>query len=287
MSDIEVQEAEIVETPQVEIDPTEEPAIEPDAVEPEPEDQEPAELALEDLPLPGDEKEEKKNDLPKWAEKRLSKKEREINEAKAQTDLLRQENERLKSLSMTQAPANVPSSMQPQRDEYDNEGDYISAIVDFRNNAMMNKLIAQKNQQEVIEKEEKFRSDWMNSEEVGLKKYNDFDEKFEVLNDKSFPGNRMMAEAIIDSPYKEDIQYFLGSNPDHARKIALLPGIQSVKKIAEIESRYAARKKAATVTKAPPLIGNVRTNKGGVPKVNPEQIPQEDFDKWYKEKYGK
>ena len=56
------------------------------------------EKSIDELPLPGDEEEEteadKKEKLPKWAEKRLSKKDREIAQKAHEAETLRQELER-------------------------------------------------------------------------------------------------------------------------------------------------------------------------------------------------
>lgn len=283
---IDAQELSNEKTDVIDSQETSEEVQEPiDAPESEPEqEEEPRELELDELPLPGDEKDTKKSDLPKWAEKRLSKKDKEINEARAQAEALKLENEKLRN-SYTAPQQAAQQDALPDRDNFDSEAEYISAIVDHKNQQMMNTLIARKAEAEVREKEQSFLKTWSDSEKTGLEKWADFDEKFEVLNEKTFPSNRMMAEAIVDSPYKDDILYFLGSNPEHARKLAQLGGIQATKKIAEIESRFAARKKATSSTKAPAPLTPVKGNKGAPVKVSPEQMSQEEYEAWYKEKY--
>ena len=69
------------------------------------------------------------------------------------------------------------------------------------------------------------------------------------------PVSEHMAEAIIDSDMPGEVLYYLGKNPEVARKLYSLPLTKAAKEIGRIEDRLIAeRKKAAEkpVSKAPP-----------------------------------
>lgn len=235
--------------------------------------------SIDDLPLPGDEKkEDKKSDLPKWAEKRIAKKEKEIQQKAAEAEAYKVEIERLRQAQLN-APASVDKDA-PAREDFDSEPDYIAAMVDHVNKKNMVKYQGAMAEQQRFAAEKEFKDKWSKSEEEGLKKYDDFDDKMEVLNSPTMPGNRLMAEAIVDSPFKTDILYFLGTYPDHAAKIAKMSPTQAIKEIAKLEVRFAEQKKSKVKT-SPKILEPVKTNKGAASEGNPNTMSPEEFNEWY------
>lgn len=235
------------------------------------------ETSIDDLPLPGDEKEEK-NDLPKWAKKRIEKKERLIEQAAAEAASYKAEVERLRNAQMN-APITQTNDA-PQRDDFENEADYIGAVVSHVNNRNLATLQAEKARRDYETAENDFQSKWKGAEEDGLKKFDDFEEKYAALNSRDMPANRMMAEAIIDSAHKIELIQFLGTYPEHAKKIALKSPTEAVKEIAKLELRFAQRQNTK-VAKSPKIIAPVKGNKGAEAQADPNDMEPEDFRQWY------
>lgn len=217
------------------------------------------EKSLEELPLPGDEAPDTKT-LPKWVAKKLSRKDQELQQKAHETEMYKAELARVQAQSTYVPQANqwVDPEL-PKRESYGDEGQYISAVVAHTNRREQEKaqIIAQ--QQGMQNAENSFQERYREAQNLGAEKYEDFEEKVAVLNTDAFPRNRAMAEAIVDSAYKSDILYFLASNVEEARNIALLNPVQAVKKIAAIEARFEARKKTSA-SKAPPPIESLKTN---------------------------
>lgn len=238
------------------------------------------EIKDEELPLPDDTIDEKSK-LPKWAEKRLSKKDREIAELKYKIDSV---------TANINTPIVMPQAEMPppKREDFQNEEDFIDARIEYKNNINVMKAKAIEDQKNIAYHENNFRQKWSSAFEEGGTKYEDFEDRVAILNDRSFPPNRAMAEAIVDSDYKTDILYFLGTYPDEARKYANLNPIQAVKKIAALEARFAEKGKSKTVSKAPPPPVPIKGNKGMAGEGDPNKMDdQNDFEAWYKAKYGR
>lgn len=242
------------------------------------EDSREVENESDEFPLP--ETVEEKSGLPKWAEKRLSKKDREIAELKYQI-------EQAQSANQSDYIAQAPAIDTPKREDFDDEDSYIDARFAYNNKKNLLEHAAREDAKYVHEREMEFRNKWMNANEEGSKKYDDFEEKTEILNRRDFPPNRAMAEAIVDSKYQLDILYFLGTYPDEARKYANLNPIQAVKKIAELESRFAAKSRSKSTTKAPPPHVPLKGNKGMAGEGDPNGMEQSDFEQWYKGKFAR
>lgn len=215
--------------------------------------------SLDELPLPGEENEDKKKKLPKWAEKRLSRKEREI-EAKAQeAAALRAELERLKTTQPAPAQQGVvpqtyyPNAPVPSREAFENDADWVLAVTEYGNAKKQFEQGIQQFERTQYENRARLAKEWENVIDKGNEKYDDFEEKVQALNSPGFPTNIGMGEAILESPYREDILYFLATYKDKAKEIALLSPALAGKRIAEIEGRFKA-KTPAKDSKAPPII---------------------------------
>lgn len=244
-------EAEENTSPDTEVE-TETPSLEDDKEEVKAQDE-------DDLPLPSsDEAGDKKKDIPKWAEKKLTKKEREA-------ALLRAENEKLRNAIQNNNTPNltpyVNTPMEaPQRDAYETEHEYISAVVKFENAKAAQEFHVERREKEIMAAEMEFQNNLKDTLDKGADKYDDFEEKTAILFSNEFPTNRAMGEAILDSPYKDDILYFLGTYAKEAIKIAQMNPIKAVKEIAKLESRFASRAKTTT-SKAPAPLDPVNTSR--------------------------
>jgi hypothetical protein len=101
----------------------------------------------------------------------------------------------------------------------------------------------------------------------------------EVVTDRT-PVSEHMAAAVMDSDIPGDLLYYLGKNPDVARKLYQLPLTKAAKEIGRIEDRLIAeRKKAAEkpVSKAPPPPPRIEGAGDGSTKAKPDD-PASDAD---------
>lgn len=265
--------------PENEVTPSEEVKEPETKIEPEETGENEEPQSGDELPLP-EEPTEEKNKLPKWAEKRLSKKDQRI----AELEMEIQHKSQAQNQPQFQSPElNIQA---PKREDFENEDDYIDARFAYNNKKSFLESKAIEDQKQFLQKEVEFRKNWTSSFEEGSARYEDFEDKTSILNHPSFPPNRAMAEAIVDSEHKLDILYFLGTYPDEARKYAAMNPIQAVKKIAQLEARFAEKRKSNKITKAPPPPIPLKGNKGMASEGDPNKMGQTDFEDWYRSKYG-
>lgn len=208
-----------------------------------------------ELPLPGDKAADTKKAIPKWVEKKLSRKEMELQQKEAELAQARA------LLEQRQIPVQqvAGDAQAPKRENFANDSDFFDALIDHKQKRAQEKSQVEIQQRVIAEADQKFRNKWLKAQEEGSEKYEDFEDKVAPLNSHGFPTNRAMAEAIADSPYAADVMMFLGSNLETAKQWALENPVQSVKKIAALEARFEARKKN-NVSKAPAPINGVKTN---------------------------
>lgn len=235
--------------------------------------------SLEELPLPEENK--SKKELPKYAKKKLEKKERELQAKEAEIALLRQQIEQRQQQGHPTQSSFNPNIAPPKREDFQNEDDYIDARFEYKQKLEQIKHQTVSQQQAAINAEMAFTKKLKEAQDAGSENYEDFEEVIQPLFSPGFPGNRAMAEAIVDSPHNHDILYFLGKYPEKAREIALLNPVQAVKRIAEIETRFQARKAQAQTSKAPAPIASIKTNNAS-PLLDIEKVAktgsQRDFE---------
>lgn len=215
---------------------------------PEPEDTK--EKSIDDLPLPEEGKKEDKA-IPKWVEKRLSKKEIELQQKEQEAASYKAELERLRN---SQQPFNQQPMMDDiKREQFATDAQYIAAIMRKESERQKQEAFEEHQKSAMLNAELTFRKKWTDMPKEGVEKYDDFEEKFAVLCSDEVPGNRAMAEAIVDSQYKYDICVFLGNHKEKAIEIAKKNPIEAVKAIAAIEARFNERKKVSPATTAKPI----------------------------------
>jgi hypothetical protein len=238
----------------------------------------------------------KKKEPPEWLKKKLER-DRVAAERKAQeADTLRQENERLRAgmqqpnVQQPQVPQNQQTAFDPympQREQYPDDASYFLALSDYRDHRRSVEAQFHQRQAAIKEHEEAFHKNLEGAIESGKSKYKDFAERTDyILYGEGFPSNRAMAEAIVESSYKDDILYFLGTHVKEAERIARLNPVQAAKEIARIEVRFDSRKKS-NITKAPKVLTPLTGGKGSATHGDPNKMGMDDFRNWYEGKYGK
>lgn len=254
----------------------------------------------DDLALPepdiAEDESKKKKEPPEWLKKKLER-DRSAAERKAQEAArFKEENDRLKAALQPQGQSQ-PQNQQnqqpqidpymPQRAQFPDDATFFLALSDYRE-ARRDQQAQFAHRQATIQKhEQEFHKNLGDAIESGKTKYKDFEERTDyILYGDGFPSNRAMAEAIVESKYKDDILYFLGTHVKEAERIAGLNPVSAAKEIAKIEVRFDSRKKS-TIPKAPkplsPLGGN---SQGSGSHKNPDNMEMDEFRQWYKDKFG-
>lgn len=250
---------------------------------------------LEDgeLPLPkpdvAEDESKKKKEPPEWLKKKLHREKQAAELKDAEAAQLREENARLRSGQQPQAPANqpnMPDPYMPTREQFNSDGEFFLALGDYRDTRRAQEAQFHQRQQAIKKHEEAFHGNLKEAVETGKNKYKDFEEKTDyILYGDGFPSNRSMAEAIVESEYKDDILYYLGSHVKEAERIANLNPVSAAKEIAKIEVRFESRKKS-NISKAPKVLTPLTGGKGSATHGDPNKMGMDDFRQWYKDKYG-
>lgn len=242
------------------------------------------ELALPDPDI-GETEVKSKKEMPEWFKKKLEREKSSAERKVAEAEALRIENEKLKAQNIEKTKQQIDPNM-PRRDEFGSDEEYFLAIADYRDNARHEATILYQRNEAIKSSEKKYQDNLKNVVETGKQKYKDFEERTDyILYGDGFPSNRGMGEAILESDHKDDILYFLGTHIKEAERIAALNPIKAALEIAKINSRFSAKKKS-NITKASPPPTPLNGNKGGATQGNPEKMDPEDFNNWYKNKYG-
>lgn len=140
------------------------------------------------------------------------------------------------------------------------------------------KLIAQREEQR--QQEEIFER-FSEKEEEARDKYPDFDQ---VVRNPRIPISDAMAATIYRSDIGPEIAYFLGSNPEEARRIAKIgdPFIQA-KEIGKIEAKLVDNPPAKKVSSAPPPIRPISSKSTATPitdTTNPKSVDSMSTSEW-------
>jgi len=219
---------------------------------------------------------ETQNNAAFVAERFKKKAERE----RAEKEALMLELQRQQALNQRAKQA-APQDGAPLRSQFDNEEDYIDARLEWKLRDQFLKAQAAQKQQEYFKKQKETISKYEQSLERGMDKYKDFESKvYPILDPEGdFPTNAPMGEAIAESPYAEDIFYLLGNNPKIAREIALLPPIQAVKKVAEIEQKFKMKLESKKPTQTSAVIEPLTKGTGAANSRKLEDYTQAELDR--------
>jgi hypothetical protein len=255
--------------------------------ESEPHQKDVSEMSLDELPLPGDEeKSEVEKDIPKWVEKKLSKKDKLLAQKEAEIAQVKAEAERLaQQMQQQRMQAPIPVEQAPQRENYNSDLEYQVAIADYAQEIKLQKIHQTQAEETHKQIQENFKKRLDETNNKGTEKYEDYEDVTDALFKPGFPSNRAMCEAILDSDHASDIMYFLGKYKDKAKEIALMNPIKAIKKIAEIDARFKERKKS-NITKAPRMLGEERGQAKAGTWGDPSKMNMDDFQQWYKANYG-
>lgn len=117
---------------------------------------------------------------------------------------------------------------------------------------------------------------WSEKVNANRERFPDFDA---VVGAPDLTITKTMAECIQDSELGPAVAYYLGKNPDEARRIAGLPAVQQGRELGRLEAKVTLPPPKRTSTAPPPapvLAG------GGAPATipAPENMKMDDFAAW-------
>lgn len=177
------------------------------------------------------------------------------------------------------AVAEAPVTLKPAPDDYVDHAQYVEDLAAYKAEQIVEQKLKARDQQRVQSKEAEHnqaaQTRWANQVEIAQDKYDDFDD---VVYSNSTHITPAMAEAIMDSDVGTEVAYFLGKNPEVARRIASLSPLAAAKEIGKIEAKLDDPKEAnVKVSSAPAPIKPVSATKTSF-KKDPSQMSDAEFN---------
>lgn len=168
------------------------------------------------------------------------------------------------------APREAPGT--PKLEDFQDIESYAKAYAEHEKKVAFQEIGARQQQQTAAQQRQALVAGW--EEKAASSPHEDFDEVVGDLQPTS-PG----LAAIMEADNGAEIAYYLGKNPDEAKKIAALNPIAQIRAIGRLEAKLAAEPKALSPTsKAPaPITALTGTGSGSGGKVDPK-----NYDAWVK-----
>jgi hypothetical protein len=233
-------------------------------------------------------KEAKPDLTPPWMKALISKEKAAAAEARKESAETKKQMAQLMETMQKLAPPKpiVPTAPEPKRPvqaQFDDPQAYTEALANYAEEKAEwvaeqkteAKLTEYRNQQQQKEQTEQLQRAEIERQaflDKGRNKYDDFAEKCET---DSLPITPIMFEAAKESEVGEDIVYYLGENPNEARRIASLKPVAQALAIAKLEAKLTAPAPVKPVTTAPKPIKPVGSS-NQVAKT-PEQESTEEY----------
>lgn len=246
--------------------PTETPEVTPEPETAEPEKDEEAEPQTEDS---SDEPPKK----AKGVQKRIDELVRQREEYRTLFEQERQERARM--FEMMQKPQKEATG-KPEISQFEDHDQYLEALADWKVKAHLEEEGRRRAELERQRQAEQQNTAFRERLAKAADKYDDFHSV--VTADVQV--SSAVGEAIKDSDVGPDLMYFLGKNPDEARRISALNPVAAVREIGRIEARIeeASKPKPKPFSKAPepvkPLGGKEVVSK------RPEEMSMSEYVAW-------
>jgi hypothetical protein len=175
------------------------------------------------------------------AARRWEKMIRESERARAEADMLREENERLKGATQTNA-----TNTRPSRNQFNTDEDFNNAVMDWVENKTARVTAQATAEAQRVHEEKEVSSTWKAREDELRKNHSDYDDVISDASDVVIPP--VAVDAILSSEHGPELRYYLAQNPDTAEKLNHMVPIAAIREICKIEARFEAEK---TVAKPP------------------------------------
>jgi hypothetical protein len=149
------------------------------------------------------------------------------------------------------APKDDVVQVAVKRENYPTDEAYVDALSEAKAQAILEK-------KRTDDFRNKIEDSWNERIENAKDKYSDFDQVIQNPNLKISP---MMADAIKSTDNGEDIAYFLGINPDEAKRIFDLPPALQIKEIGKLEGKLLDKPiQVKKPSSAPEPINPIKSN---------------------------
>jgi hypothetical protein len=203
-------------------------------------------------------------------QKRLDRFNKRISERDTRIAELEAENKRLAESTS----ARTQESTKPKSSDFDTYDEYLEALTDWklsqqaksdeRRDASNTKDAPRVTDKQKLSEDENDSLD--DVIERGTAKHDDF---MEVVRNPEAPITVDIIRATVDSDISDDILYFLGKNPQEARRISALSEIGIAREIGKLEARLQSppAPPQKRVTQAPPPVSPIDSGNASVDKL--------------------
>ncbi|TQV80324.1 hypothetical protein [Denitrobaculum tricleocarpae] len=142
----------------------------------------------------------------------------------------------------------------PKQEDFETYEAYIDARVEYLADQRVAEQFAQRQKQTQAQRQqqhqEKLVTEYHQRVDAAQDKYEDFDD---VAFSDDVVITAVMRDAMVESEFGPDVQYYLGSNPEESAKIAALSPVAQIRAIGRLETKFAqAEAKAESVKDDPP-----------------------------------
>jgi hypothetical protein len=171
----------------------------------------------------------------------------------------------------------------PKQEDFENYDAYLEAVVDWKADQKIEQREAQNRKRDedrqATEEQRTTAQRYAESADKARAKYDDFDD---VVSDPKLPVPPHVAAIVANAEDPGELAYWLGTNPQEARRIAALSPPKAAMELGRIESTLAPQAKPREKpkipeTKAPPPTKTVPQGNARPSARRLEGLPQDDY----------
>lgn len=157
------------------------------------------------------------------------------------------------ALAALEAATKAPEPDKPKRADFSDPDEYDVALEKYatdRAEKAAEIKVRQRLQAEAVEKQSKELTD--NFREA-IEKFTEDHADFEDVFTEDLPITIAMSHAIMSSDSPAELAYWLGQNPDEAKRISQMTDVRAVKELGRIEERLTTPARPASTAKPAPI----------------------------------
>lgn len=186
---------------------------------------------------------------------------------------------------ISQLTAKIEELQAPDYTKYNNPDDYTADRAAFAAQQQLLKQDAEQARQEAERAKTDVAAAQMDAVrevfEEGVAAHEDFQQ---VVANPALALPESVLRASVEADNSADVLYYLGKNPDEARRIAGLSAVAQAVEVGRVSTRLSTPK--PKTTKAPPPVKQVRGSKGQFEKSH-ENMSNEEYRAWRSKGGGK
>lgn len=241
----------------------------------EPEEGEEEEAKSEDEESEDDEPKPKRRNRPGKTQRQLIRSQAQV---EALTEMVRALT-RQQGGQPAQGEKQQEASREPRQEDYQDYGQYLKDHATWVAQQTVQQTLQQERQRyqqsQRQQSQSQAQAQYQERLEEARDEYEDFDD-VAFADDVSI--TETMANAIMESEMGPKVQYYLGSHPKEAAKIARMSAIGQVREIGKLEAKLSVAPPKKTTSATPPI--KPVAGKGAAPKkVNPDDLSVEEWMK--------